>query len=133
MYGEIIKLPWQATSGEMSLEYGVKPDIKLKEISNNIEIIYGPNENPAVIKQAKGLIKTAKRIFFLGFGYHNENLRVLSIPKVFDNGQKLYGTAFHSTNKEIADIKERLCDKNIKLSCLEIKNMNCSDVVREYL
>lgn len=136
IYGAIDRLPWQSKQARpyiTDFDYEV-----LKILKNNIRVIYDRSDEE--LHEAKRLIRRARRIFFLGFGYHNENLEILGIPGVIAHNPKIYGTALGSTDKEIADIKKKLTviEKNSKHAVSEnlnicIEKMNCRELLREYL
>jgi hypothetical protein len=85
-------------------------------------------------------ISKAKRIFILGFGYAEENLKLLRLSHFLTPDKEVYGTAFGSTDREINDIVQRIIplrnstvDDNIIREKLKIKDCNCYKLLREYL
>ena len=90
VYGVVAKLPWQIDPG---LEYGKELNLRLIEIlKNNIRIIHERTNKE--IEDIKKLVASAKRIFFLGFGFADANLKAIGIPEVLTGYQEVYGTAF---------------------------------------
>jgi len=83
------------------------------------------------LDNAKQKISDARRIFFLGFGYAEENLEILNIPKLFNKEQEVYGTALGKTKKEISGIKSGM--QLQKDYGLFITEMNCYNLLREFL
>ena len=133
VYGQLAPLPWQGSS---SLDYTEKlNDYKLKQIYENIRVIYDRTDDN--LTEMKEQISKAKRIFFLGFGFANENLEVLGISDFLNGDQQIFGTAYGMTEKEIQSIRIKLnrnfTIKDPRLSNPVIKNMNCYDLLREYL
>lgn len=134
VFGKIADLPWESKSG---LEYASGYDFhKIDKAKDNIKIIF---ETPEVnfLKKIKREIANAKRVFFLGFGFAKENLKILGIPEVLNNEQEIYGTALGFTNKEILQIRRTL-SKNFEPWRPEhdnpvIENLNCYNLLREYL
>jgi len=53
-------------------------------------------------------IANAKRVYFFGFRYDPENLKILGIKRNLSNKQEIHGTALGFTAKEISDIKKTL-------------------------
>jgi len=82
LYGKLGLLPWEtAKPDEYSREYNSKilPHL-LRRSSKSLKIIYDKLEldNPE-FKQARQILSAARRIYFLGFGYHKDNLDRLKI------------------------------------------------------
>jgi len=67
------------------------------EIFNRIKIIGECDQGPII----KSVLSDAEKIIFLGFGFHEVNLRTLGI-KVLTNCQELEGTS-HKTSKPLRD------------------------------
>ena len=133
VYGKLSELPYKMNnSNETIIDYGTNPSYRLiKEVANNIRIIYDrTNES---LQNVKVEIKQAKRIFFLGFGYADENLEVLDIPNILNEKQFIYGTAFQSTRREIEEIINKLTNPNLDRSKMIIEDKSCLELLREYL
>lgn len=136
VYGKISELYWQS-GGE--LDYSPNGEIKIDKYSQNIKIIYEERKNEQEIKTIKDEISSAKKIYFLGFGFAPENLKILEIPHVLKPGQKIYGTALNWKKREIEEL-EKIFIKNEDFykalhetkSELIIKNTNCLDLLRDY-
>jgi len=72
----------------------------------NIRIAQDPYENP----DHTGLVKAmaeAERVFFLGFGYDNENLKKLGLSEIRSHAT-IYGTAYGLRREEIRRAKSRI-------------------------
>ena len=85
LYGKLGFLPWEKEAGNKDTrEYNseVFPHL-LRRSTKTLKIIYEkvPDDNPE-FKQARILLRNARRIFFLGFGYHSENLDRLKLKSV---------------------------------------------------
>jgi len=136
VYGKIANLPWQTANG---IEYKKKEiGSVIDKMINNIRIIYDKTANENDINTMKGTIQNAKRIFFLGFGYAKENLDILDLPNILRKGQKIYGTAYGWTNKEIEDLKMYLTDESllfevISMEDIVIRDTDCVGLLREFL
>jgi hypothetical protein len=148
VYGELAKLPWQ---DKKSFPYGLEiSEVRydfLENLKNNIRVIHDRSDEK--LYEAKRLIRRAGRIFFLGFGFHNENLKVLGIPNIFKHGPKIYGTAFRATKKQINDILTKLIPDSLKTKqgrsstdtvawtkgdiSINIENKSCNELLEEYL
>ena len=72
------------------------------EISGQITIIHENElDNDPAFKDAYKLLKDAERIYFLGFGYNNENLRRLKIADLSENITKEVAPGSTTTVKRI--------------------------------
>jgi len=112
VYGKIADLPWEDPDGIPYLnsepdkpinQYPIKDYEKLLE---NIQTMHKRSEEDrsVMVKQ----IADATKVFFLGFGYAQENIEILNLKSTLQKGQLIYGTAFDRFKKEILDIKESL-------------------------
>jgi hypothetical protein len=133
VYGQLAYLPWQGTH---YLDYAAKiNNLDFINIYNNIKVIYDRTGSDLTI--IKDQISKAKRIFFLGFGFAKENLEALGIPELLTGDQKIYGTAFGMTEKEITSVRKTLSQnfktKDPRLNNPIIKDINCYELLREYL
>ncbi|WP_291122940.1 SIR2 family protein, partial [Flavobacterium sp. UBA6046] len=82
LYGKLGLLPWEVISDNdyyRNYEPTVLPH-HLRKSSKSLKIIYDKLDldNPE-FKQAKILLSAARKIYFLGFGYHKDNLDRLKI------------------------------------------------------
>lgn len=93
LYGKLGLLPWEKrNSGDYAREYSplMTPHF-LRKSSKSLKIIYDkvPDDDPD-FKQAKILLRQARKIYFLGFGFHKDNLERLKIKTLFN--QSVSGT-----------------------------------------
>ena len=106
LYGQLSSLPWQNHSGNNVREYDttITPET-LKKSSAQIKIIYEDVDkmNDPEFKKAFQLLRTASRIYFLGFGYHETNLRRLRLISSLSDRlsePKIFGTSYHLTYEQ---------------------------------
>jgi hypothetical protein len=121
VYGQIGYLPWQEKNHFRTYE-PIKQDemtlLTIKESSEGIKIIHEEHaEDDPAFKQARGLLGKADKIIFLGFGYHDQNLKRLGIENISKNNSShvlvsIIGSAYHLTNNQRNQIfrksKERI-------------------------
>jgi len=132
VFGQVAPLKWK--DRKHGIEYGESfVDVPVDDLSENLQIVYEENNNPEV-EEARNLISKAKRIFFLGFGYAKENLKILITPKGAD-GQRFYGTALRLTKKQINDVRLQLSEFSGKRSVAmnNIEDLDCVALLKEYL
>lgn len=104
VHGQLGVLPWQ--EGE-SREYFHKPDeFMLKKTTEQIYIVSEVEDTNSEFKKAYDCMKDAKRIYFLGFGYNDTNLRRLKIQDFSTRGI-IYGTAFKLGAMEAKSIRSK--------------------------
>jgi hypothetical protein len=125
-------LEWQGQ--HYDIEYGVNVNhTNVSGLCDNIKIVHEEGDNPK-LEEAQELIRQADRIFFLGFGYAEENLNALGIPDVLEDVKQVFGTTLGLTNKEKTEIKSLFkTDINNKLRSVYIQDMDCLSLLREYL
>ncbi len=91
VYGQLDPLPWQ---DQDSRAYGatLKPG-NLEKIAERIKTINDSTQQE-VINEAKNYLKEASAIYFLGFGYHKENMTRLDISSLGAD-KRIGGTAYN--------------------------------------
>jgi len=108
VYGQVGGLDWQ--DARAKTKYGSEiqdfSQIDLLPITKDLYVVHEERTNPQ-LEKAREEIRKAERIFFLGFGYADENLEVLGIPDGLRAEHDIYGTAMGWTPKEIYDIRSR--------------------------
>ena len=133
VYGKIYDLQWE--NPEQGEKYQTNNILELAEkAKNNIQIIY--DERRTQIEEIQGIIASAQRIFFLGFGYSRENLEAIGITNFLTKHQYINGTALGFKNKEVSDIKNLLGKMNPALLDHHImldNELDCVGLLREYL
>ncbi|MBC8416161.1 MAG: hypothetical protein H8E11_07005 [Candidatus Cloacimonetes bacterium] len=132
VYGQVVTLPWQGFNQFLSYR-DENWKYNVSNFSKNIKVIYNQRNTPC-LHDIMISIKAAKRIFFLGFGYANENMEVLNIVDNINANQKIYGTAYGFTKKEILKIKSYFSKTHkIDNPDLVIEDCDCLTLLRNYL
>lgn len=104
VHGKLGELPWQNKSGRKYQNHS--PDF-IKDISiaaSGIRIIHdyiNVNEDELFI-QAHSLLEEARKIYFLGFGYNETNMKRLSFP----SGKIVGGSAYKLQMAEMESIEK---------------------------
>ncbi len=131
VFGQIAGLEWQDIDSKIEYRWDVNR-INVGSLITNLRTIYEEEENPE-LEEARKLIREAQRIFFLGFGYAKENLKLLKIPKILEQGQNIYGTAFELTRKEIQNIEEIFPNiDHPSISYVHIEDSDCLMLLRQH-
>jgi hypothetical protein len=93
VHGKLGNLPWQ---GGKSRPYTPRV-LHMKEIIDQIIVIPEQEGTSPEFKEAINLLRSAKYVYFLGFGYHNKNLARLRMNKI---GKESRGTALDLGEEE---------------------------------
>lgn len=104
LYGKLGLLPWEAKKKEeYSREYDSKilPHL-LRKSAKSLKIIYDKLElDNQEFKQARQLLISARKIYFLGFGFHKENLERLKIKTLGQSSSLTSTTSTYTSSKII--------------------------------
>ncbi len=107
------------------------PDVSAEAIiqsAKQIKIVYETSGNVELFKRANQVIREAKTLCFLGFGYHLNNLKRLGIDKetlssIKDRGGRVCGTSSGLTESDIQATR-RVFDHKLKI---ELHDEDISD------
>jgi len=138
VYGQIAPLKWQNPSDYADYKTQMNESI-LQNAANKIRTIYEVKENPE-LKEAQSLLKQADKIYFLGFGFAQENMKVLGLPGLIPEECQIFGTVLGLESKEINDIHNQIV-KGLKsggltsrnLNRVKLDNVDCLKLLRNYL
>jgi hypothetical protein len=138
VYGNIAPLKWQNPCDYVDYKQQINESI-LQNAANKIRTVYEEKENPEVI-EAKNLLQQADQIFFLGFGFAQENMEALGLPGLISEDCLILGTVLGLEPKEINDIRDQIV-KGLKhggitgrnLNRVKLENVDCLKLLRNYL
>lgn len=110
LYGKLANLTWE-NNGVDNFKRDYNPEITphlLRKSSKSLKIIYDKVEiTDPDFKQARDLIKAASRIYFLGFGFHKDNLERLRIKSILEG--RLESPIVEATSYRLPqDLKESI-------------------------
>jgi len=131
VFGQVGPLEWQGQYSETEYRASLS-NINIDALCDNIKIVHEKGENPK-LREAQELISKAHRVFFLGFGYAEENLDALNIPAILSDVRQVFGTALGLTDKEKDRIASLFRDISGKSRNVYIKNKDCLALLREVL
>ena len=106
IYGTLGPLPWQIAFGSAVTYTGEVDEATVDFASRNIEIIHESEDDTPLLEQARRLIQDATQIRFLGFGYHETNLRRLGIDGL--RAKDPIGTCYGLTPEEFVPIGHKI-------------------------
>ena len=139
VYGQIAPLKWQ--DSEHGIDYRQQTsEVILQKTATNIKTIYEQKESPE-LNEARQLLSQAEQIFFLGFGYAEENLEILKLPDRTKRATSIYGTTFGLEIREKIDIRSRIKEwlpveftDQVTIGHMNsTENMDCLKLLRNYL
>jgi len=132
VYGKLVDLPWE--NSKTYLPYKEINYNSVSQLAKNINVIYSNRIDEERIMKAKKLIKDADRIFFLGFGFASENMKILGIPDSLDRNKRIYATAYKNKDKEIQNLVSKFKNsKNERIHNLNIMNYGSKELLRNFL
>jgi hypothetical protein len=119
VHGKLGSLPWGAENGR-PYKYTNDPD-EIYQAANEIRIMAEASDIEDAFRDAKKLISMSKRLIFIGFGFHSQNVLRLGID--LESGQhENFGSAYGFTELEKAEIVEMFRPSVIKLGDSEWKS-----------
>ena len=137
LYGQLDFLPWQNRNGKCySPNKGYEDTIqRIRNAKNNIKLISGEQNisESQEFEKAYDLIKKAKRVYFLGFGFDETNLERLNIQLM--KNKTVIGTAF-----KLAPAKQRWVEQYFKKKSsvgsridIQLHEMDVLSLLEKYL
>lgn len=133
VHGEVGNLPWKG--GKFTRPYQSNVDAKtLIRSSEGIRIVHESDaDKDKEFVNARKLIASADRIFFLGFGYHKENLARLKIDDLPSGGREVLGTSYNMTDKERKHCRTVKCFNKIRLPIKYVSGEKVLGFLREHV
>jgi len=104
VYGSLGSLPWQASN--YSRSYEKTNDLsEIQKASKQIIVMSEKDDSAPVFFRVFELMEKASKIYFLGFGYHNTNLRRLGMGRLVKKGNR-FGTSIGIRDAEWRSISD---------------------------
>lgn len=133
VYGQVAQLPWESPEHGVAYREGDN-----RPVAPFIDGIFLINEERGAIDtiRKQDLIRNAEKVFFLGFGYHPENLELLGFPGVYVGEKKIYGSAIGFCKEELDKISLSITRRNPPVSGKRYQihpESSCKEVLRKYL
>jgi len=131
VYGELGELPWENDEGR-GIEYG--NDIWTHIIDRNkknIKTIYEREKDDALDPKIVEEISRSRRIFFLGFGFAQENVDMLELPAILRDNYSIFTSDFENREKKIGN---KMQSVGVYKSGRTIINQgDCRKLIEDYL
>lgn len=108
VHGQLGFLRWQ--DPDTTVEFGASNDdiAILKTCAESISIINEQNDSFLYYGVANEHILNAKNIYFLGFGYHEQNMKNLNLNNLINRNRILVGTGYELEEKDANRIRQKL-------------------------
>lgn len=135
-YGSVGKLPWQELDKELQVPYGADR-YNLLNVSNQIKTFNETVDEKAEIEHVAQKIREAKVIVFLGFAFHEQNLKLLD-PKMNSDPKRVYATTYGISDSNRTVIMSAIGDllgsnQDVMPAAKDFKNeFKCTDLLNEY-
>jgi hypothetical protein len=124
-YGAIDDPPWKKGRYIYGTDYTLK---YLNAARGKIRIMdEGSGDNAIDRYLEEQILQDAKRMFFLGFGYDADNLRILGIPDRLKNNPQIFGTALGLLPEEIDRVRKMIGPQ------ATIEGCDSTELLRKYL
>lgn len=103
--------------------------LKWIEATRSIRTIFDTEQDKACVDSAKAVLTDAEIICLLGFGYHQENIDLLGLDKIFDSTGTVCSSRYGLTDSEFQRLSRGLnsvqvTEEHLKHKCLQsIRNL----------
>ncbi len=134
-YGAIGPLPWQGSPGG-GIAFGEDPDHHaLVKAFRNIRTYSEQIEDDDALSAIRDAILLARQVVFLGFGYIDQNMKLLTMPA--DNLEAVYGTALNFSRSDVDAIDEAIeaafkSDERDGMLDVKLADITCLELFKQY-
>jgi len=131
-YGTIGRLPWQAGDGA-EVEWGTEQPWNIHNLAGGIRTSGEVMRDHQALMQMRGIVANAKRLAFLGFGYHPQNMDML-VDYGLSHDPEVIATVWGLSKTSLASVVRMLKRKTgiEDDTLLLIANARANDVMRDY-
>lgn len=138
-YGQVGDLPIIRPTQD-SVEFGDNTSFQSITRASNLIKTYTEQVNSDVATLIKNMINNCSRVVFLGFGFHRQNIDLLSIAGQGQSHRTIFGTAIGESEQNILEYAVRL--RNIGGAAVPgqrmpglvylSKDLDCSGLIQSY-
>lgn len=128
-YGMVGKLPWQ--SGKIA--FGANPNpVQLLEVAQGLRTFTEQiDENSAELVSTRNTLREAKRVVFLGFAFHQQNVSLLMPSNVtMPMRTSVYGTSLGLSHSDAREVSTQL--SNLFQCEARLENVKSAELFGEY-
>lgn len=105
-YGSLGPLPWEVSYPD-GVGYGDANVSSLTTVAQSLRTFTEQIEDSSELAEMRDALSKAERIIFLGFGYHRQNMELLS-SGVVGNAKRVYGTSLGLSESDNEVVKQEL-------------------------
>lgn len=127
VYGEVDKISWKGGYKYKKNDFTFE---EIEKLSKNIRVI-GERRN-GLDAEINKLIADHNKIMFLGFGYAQENLDALGLPKGILTDYKIYGTTMGMKQPAVRWVKNFLTQNGGPIKFI-LKDTDCYQLLDDHL
>jgi hypothetical protein len=131
-YGLIGELPWKISDG---VKYGADQYIHhtdLLRMASGIQTFNEEMSSNAIVSAVRGMIAEAERICFLGYHFHEPNMKLLSGAKRMANPH-VYATVLKRSDGAVGLIRQSIATSfGIPDGMITTKNVDCTGFFDEF-
>jgi len=114
VHGDLGPLPWQKRSGVVSRDYSPEVnDEKVTIAASQIKIVHEASVTSKEFMDARALLASAARIYFLGFGYLTENLQRLCVHWGTLGPLQVHGSCYRLSEARIRVLRSKYNGLNL--------------------
>lgn len=126
--GKLLPVSGDYSDGHAFGEDGVPP---LSAMAKRIRLFTEPADHSNDERQEiKATMQAAKRVIFLGFGYHRQNIELLRFPESNVSLHRVTGTAYGLSQQSQKITKERLCKAfGIGIDIIHLQDQKCEELM----
>jgi hypothetical protein len=108
-YGQVGKLPWQCAAIGRGIEFGERLHGEaLLNVSDEIKTFTEQAHDEAEKQHWQKLIQECEQLVFLGFGFHRQNIELLSLSSGPTNTPEIYATTYKTSGADQDVFRKRL-------------------------
>lgn len=135
-YGSIGNLP--LAGSEKGIEFGQNSNVEIVSLSESIKTYTEQIEDNELLQKVRREVIEAETIVFLGFGFHPQNMNLLS-PIKTTNARRVFATAKGFSNSDSTIIKDQIRSmlkpeppNNLILNIQVRNDLSCAELFSEY-
>lgn len=125
-------------TGSIIPRFGTLPkDVDLLQISFGIKTYSEQIDDPSILDDIRSTIVNSRRVVFLGFGFHTQNMKIL-YPSKRTHIEKIFLSTYGIPNTSLSIIREMLAKNflrqniNSNNGIHSIENLTCGEALNEY-
>ncbi|MCH7764143.1 MAG: hypothetical protein IIB95_10445 [Candidatus Marinimicrobia bacterium] len=131
VYGSLADLDWQNNRSGVPFQHPRALDYS--SIIKNVKLIFEERKKSQLLATIHEEISEAKRIFFLGYGYLEQNNNILKLKELLTESHEVFGTAYNNSPNQIKKIKYKLSDNSTVRLRFIIEPSSCKKLLKDFL